>query len=72
MFTYPNFFITFLLFFNPFFQDWGTWIKGWRDRIQGFSHLIGTLVTKPFPASGRADPVMARRGPVSGMAMRLG
>ena len=23
--------------------------------------LIGSLVTKPFPASGRADPVMARR-----------
>ena len=24
-------------------------------------NLIGSLVTKPFPASGRADPVMARR-----------
>ena len=41
-------------------QDWGTWIKGERDRIQGFN-LIGSLVTNPFPASGRADPVVARR-----------
>ena len=42
------------------FQDWGRWIRGERDRIQGFN-LIGSLVTNPFPASGRADPVVARR-----------
>ena len=39
--------------------------QGWQDRIHGFD-LIGSLVTKPFPASGRADPVPPE--PVSAIA----